>query len=493
MSIGNVERNLPFCLLPNGINSVLRCAMGEHVNRHGILSRRDLLRLGGVGIGAALLPPGSAAPTGTPSGSAKSVIFLWMAGGVTHIDSFDPKPDAPEEIRGTLTPIQTDLPGVRFAEVMPGLARQLKHMALVRSFSHDSNDHFISQARALSGRMVRVMPEIFTEPNIGAIVSKVRGSRAGFPGYMAVPGTTRPGPPPTNLFVGGWLGRQYAPFPTGGTPRNEDFTARVAEAAEEDFNQQALQPPPGVDTARVTVRQSLRARVEQRLQQWEAHSAADALDQQYQGAFTMLTAPAVRQALDLRREAGVVRDRYGRTKIGQRCLLARRLVEAGAPFVMVDYGYDPEYGNLWDNHRAPVQNQPHICDMAKLPYHLAGTDRACAALIQDLHDRGLLEQTLVVFMTEFGRTPRINREGGRDHWGAAGSILFAGGGTRGGQVIGATDRHAALPTTTPFGPASVAATIYRAVGISTETLLYDRQRRPLPVLPHGEPIPGVLA
>jgi uncharacterized protein (DUF1501 family) len=160
---------------------------------------------------------------------------------------------------------------------------------------------------------------------------------------------------------------------------------------------------------------------------------------------------------------------------------------------MVDYGYDPEYGNLWDNHRVATQNQPHICDIVKLPYHLAGTDRACAALLEDLHQRGLLDQTLVVFLTEFGRTPRINNLGGRDHWGAAGSIFFAGGGVTAGQVIGRTDAHAAAPTTPPYSPADIAATIYRAIGIAPETLLYDRQNRPLPVLPAGEPIPGVLA
>src|SRR5262245_58090560 len=455
------------------------------------LTRRDVLRLGGLGLGAAMLPAELRAAAAHP-GSARSVILLWLAGGVTHIDSFDPKPDAPEEIRGTLRPIQTDLPGVHFAEVMPNLARQTRHFAPVRSFSHDSDDHFISQARALSGRNIRFMSEIFAEPNVGAIVSKLHGPRAGFPGYIAVPGTTRPGPPPTNLFVGGWLGRQYAPFGTGGTPRNEDFTARVAEAPEEDFNQQGLQLATGIDGGRLGTRQSLRGRLEHSLRQWESGGAAGILDQQYRDTFNMLTAPAVRQALDLKREAGPVRDRYGRTKIGQRALLARRLVEAGARFVMVDYGYDPEYGNLWDNHRAPVQNQPHICEMAKLPYHLAGTDRACAALLQDLDDRGLLGQTLVVFLTEFGRTPRINREGGRDHWGAAGSIFFAGGGVRGGQVIGATDRHAAQPTGAAYGPGDVAATIYRALGIDPETQLYDRQHRPLPVLPHGEVIPGLL-
>ncbi len=195
---------------------------------------------------------------------------------------------------------------------------------------------------------------------------------------------------------------------------------------------------------------------------------------------------------DLHKESGTTRDRYGRTKIGSRCLLARRLVEAGAPFVMVDYGYDPEFGNLWDNHRVAVQNQPHICDIVKLPYHLAGTDRAFAALIAELAERGRLGETLVVFLTEFGRTPKINSTGGRDHWGAAGSIFFAGGGTRGGQVIGSTDKHAAYPTSRGYTPADVAATIYQAIGADSHALLHDRQNRPIAVLPEGDPIAAVL-
>lgn len=453
-----------------------------------LFTRRDVLKVGAVTLGGSLLPQATVARADGPRSSARSVILLWLAGGVTHIDSFDPKPDAPEEIRGTLATIQTPLPGVRFTEVMPGLARALPHLAVVRSFSHDSNDHFVSQAYALSGRRVN-RNQILTEPNVGAIVSRLHGPRAGFPGYIAVPGTTRPGPPPTNLFTGGWLGRQYGPFATGGQPRNEDFTARVPEAAEEDFNMQALQSPAELSLQRLGSRQTLQSRLEAHLRQWEANPQATALAEQYQGAFGMLLSPQVRAAFDLRRETDAIRDRYGRTKIGQRCLLARRLVEAGARFVMVDYGYDPEYGNLWDNHRAAVQNQPHICDMAKLPYHLAGTDRACAGLVEDLHQRGLLQETLVVFLTEFGRTPRLNSAGGRDHWGAAGSIFFAGGGVRGGQILGATDKHAAYPTGVHYGPWDVAATIYRALGIDPETTLHDRQHRPIPALPMGEAIP----
>lgn len=452
----------------------------------GLVDRRDLLKVGALAVAGSLTARSSA--ESTPA-RAKSVILLWMAGGVTHIDSFDPKPEAPAEIRGTLRPIATTLPGVHFVETMPCLARQMNRLAVLRSYSHDSNDHFLSQAFALSGRKVP-MSQITTEPNVGSIVSYLHGPRAGFPGYIAVPGTTRPGPPPTNLFTGGWLGRQYGPFASGGQPRDADFTARVAEASEESFNQQALALPAGIDVDRLSGRRSLRGRLDDALR--TADAAPDVLAQQYDGAFGMLTSPAVRRAFDLTLESDPIREHYGRTKIGQRCLLARRLVEAGARFVMVDYGYDPEFGNLWDNHNAPVQQHPPIMEIVRLPWHLAGVDRACAALVGDLAQRGLLDETLVVFLTEFGRTPRINSNGGRDHWGAAGSLFFAGGGVPGGQVIGGTDRNAAFPTSAPYSPADVAATIYHALCIDPETTLHDRQHRPLPVLPQGQPIPALI-
>jgi hypothetical protein len=454
-----------------------------------LLSRRGLLRVGGVGVIGALLPEGAAASEA--AGRARSVIVLWMAGGVTHIDSFDPKPDAPREVRGSLGAIATNLPSVRFCETLPCLARQAHRLALVRTFASGSDDHFLSQAFALSGR--RVTPaQITTEPNVGSVVARMLGPRAGLPGYLAVPGTTRPGPPPKNLFTGGWLGHEYDPFATGGRPRNEDFTAKVSEAAEEDFHLQALQYAADLDGARLERRRSLREGLDASLRRAEAARLPEVLGRQYQGAFAMLLSPAVRRAFDLRQEPDAVRQRYGRTKIGQRCLLARRLVEAGARFILVDYGYDPDYGNLWDNHNAPVQKHPPICEIVKLPYHLAGVDRACAALLDDLDARGRLAETLVVFLTEFGRTPKINPQGGRDHWGRAGSVFFAGGGVRGGQVIGATDAQGAHPRGPAYSPADVAATVYQALGIDREALLYDRQNRPLPVLAEGRPIPAVL-
>ena len=444
------------------------------------LTRRDLLRVGSVAAASAALP----ALKAQDAGSAKTVVLLWMAGGMTHHESFDPKPDAPAEIRGTLKPIRTALPGVRFCETMPELAKLARHFAVVRTFSSGNDDHFLSQAYALSGRKVNAT-QILTEPNAGAIVSKLHGPRAGFPGYIAVPGTTRPGPPPTNLFTGGWLGEQYGPFPTGGRAKNEDFTAGVKEDAEEEFAKQGVKPAVGLSPQRLTDRRSLRERL-------DAFARSAESDDRYRGAFDMLLAPQVRAAFDLDKEPPAVRDRYGRTKIGARCLLARRLVEGGARFVMVDYGYDPEYGNLWDNHNAPGQNFPHICEMAKRPYHVAGVDRAVAALLADLHDRGRLGETLMLLLTEFGRTPKINPAGGRDHWGTTGSILFAGGGVKGGQVIGATDRNGAFPTTPSHSPADVAATLYAALGIELDTALVDKQNRTIPMLPEGRPIPGLL-
>jgi hypothetical protein len=452
-----------------------------------LLSRRDLLRVGGLGV-AATVVPGATGGSRPPLGKAKTVVLLNLMGGVTHLDSFDPKPDAPEEIRGTLGTVQTTLPGVRFTEVMPNLAKQTERLALVRTFASGNDDHLLSQTMVLAGRPVT--PQQFTtEPNVGSIVSKLRGGRAGFPGYVAVPGTTRPGPPPWNLFVGGWLGGQYAPFCTGGKPKNADFTARVAEAPEEEFTKQAVLPAAGLDADRLADRRGLRDLLDARLRHAEA--AAGVADE-FGGAFEMLLSPAVRAAFDLSREADKTRDRYGKTKVGTRCLLARRLVEAGAPFVMVDYGYDPEYGNLWDNHNAAGQNFPHICEMAARPYHLAGVDRAFAALLDDLAARGRLCETLVAFVTEFGRTPKINPAGGRDHWGKAGSIFFAGGGVRGGQVVGATDKTGAHPTTAAFTPYDAAATVYEAIGVDAGTVLHDRQGRSIPMLPEGRPIPGVL-
>tara|TARA_B100002052_G_C15823247_1_gene571619 strand:- start:793 stop:1413 length:621 start_codon:yes stop_codon:yes gene_type:complete len=202
----------------------------------------------------------------------------------------------------------------------------------------------------------------------------------------------------------------------------------------------------------------------------------------------MLSTNALREAFDIYQEADTVRETYGKTKLGGRCLMARRLVEAGAPFIVLDYGYDSDYGNIWDNHNAPSQNHPPIQDMVKRGYHLAGMDKAFAALINDMEQRGLLEKTLVVFLTEFGRTPKINANGGRDHWGAAGSLFVTGAGVKTGQVIGATDKTGSEVTTRPYSPSDIAATMFHSLGIDHHAFVNDFQGRPRPILDAGEPV-----
>jgi hypothetical protein len=458
------------------------------------IHRRDALKVGGVAAAAGLLPPAlaEAAATAPQSGKAQSVIFLWMAGGVTHIDSLDPKPHAPVEIRGVLTDMATRVPGIRFCETVPQLAKAADLFAVVRSYSHDSDDHLLSQVYTLSGHKV-TMARLYSEPNIGSVISRVQGPRNGLPGYIAVPGITRPGPPPYNFFVGGWLGAQHAPYCLGGNPAEPDFT--VGEKlddppalVEEDLIPKSVALPSDESRQRLSGRARLREELDSALRRLESLDPVAGQEAQHQNALRLLQTPSIRDAFSLEDEPDAVREAYGRTKIGGRCLTARRLVEAGARFVMVDYGYDPDYGNVWDNHNAPTQNHPPIQQMCFRGYHLAGMDRAFAALLTDLRDRGMLDSTLVVFLTEFGRTPRINGAGGRDHWGAAGSLFFAGAGIPGGRVIGATDHHASRPTTHPYSPADVAATIYSVLGIDPHGFLPDIMDRPRSILDGGDPI-----
>lgn len=459
-----------------------------------VLNRRDALRVGALSASFLALPRALAGSAGTAK--ADAVIFLWMAGGVTHIDSFDPKPDAPPEVRGRLDVIPTSLPGVRFCETMPHMARLAHQIALVRSYSHDSNDHLLSQVYTLSGRKVS-RGELYTHPNIGGLVAHLQGPHKGLPGYIAVPGITRPGPPPYNFFGGGWLGPHHGPFCTGGIPEQPDFT--VGEKlddppalVEEELRPRSLTPLAELPLDRIAGRRSLQEHFDTALRGLDREPGLAAQDGEFRNAVRLLMNPDVQQAFDLDRESSQTREDYGRTKIGGRCLMARRLVEAGARFVMVDYGYDPDYGNVWDNHNATSQKHPPIQDIVKRGYHLAGMDKAFAALIRDLKQRGMLDRTLVVFMTEFGRTPKINARGGRDHWGAAGSMFFTGGGARGGQVIGATNRTGGEVTTRPCSPADIAATIYASLGIPVNTLVNDFQGRPRPLLEDGRPIPEVL-
>jgi hypothetical protein len=292
-----------------------------------------------------------------------------------------------------------------------------------------------------------------------------------------VPGSTRPGPPNTNEFVPAWLGAKFAPFCTGGEPRNKDFQVENLGFA------------PEVNAQRFTQRQSLREQIEASLSKVERSGLHADLANLYGKAAELLTSPKVREAFDVHAEPKAAREKYGETKLGIRCLLSRRLIEADARFVMVDYGYDwGEYNNLWDNHCAPVQNQPPIFKMCKVPYHLPAVDRAFAALLDDLSKSGRLKRTLVVYLTEFGRTPKVNSNGGRDHWGHAGSIFFAGAGVKGGQVLGATDKQGGYCTTRTYSPSDAVATVYKALGIDPHGTIVDREGRLVPIQAAGEAI-----
>jgi len=445
------------------------------------LHRRSLLRWGGVTLAASaaqLLGTGNsraAIPRG--SATADQVLFLWLPGGVTHHESFDPKPEAPEAIRGDIQAIETNVPGVRFAETLPHLAAHMEKIALIRSYAAGTNDHFEGQAYALSGRN-KLPGGILSEPNFGSIIHHQLGATGGLPGYVAVPGSTRPGPPNTDMFVPAWLGQRFAPFCTMGEPRRPDFTVRDLGLPEE------------ISRDRFRKRETLRRQIETTLRTVEASPAPSGMEQLYGRAFELLTSPKVREAFDVHREPESSKQKFGLSKLGQRCLLARRLIDADARFVMVDYGYDwGEYNNLWDNHCAPGQNQPHMWKMCKVAYHLPAVDQAFAALLDDLSQSGRLERTLVVYFTEFGRTPTINSNGGRDHWGYSGSIFFAGGGVAGGQVLGATDNVGGQCRTRTYSPADAVATVYRALGIDPHVTIGDRENRPVAIQTAGEAIP----
>ncbi len=476
------------------------CMRNLPISKDIAVTRRGMLKVGALTVGATATAfsawnPQLQALALEPKlgkGKAESVLVLWMAGGVTQYESFDPKMEAPLEIRGKLQEIQTSLPGVRFGDTMTEMSKIAHKVSVIRSFSHHSNDHLISQVMTLSGRVVG-RTELFSEPNIGSIVSHLQGSRNGLPGYICLPGITRPGPPPYNFFKSGWMGNQYLPYCVGGLPEEPDFTVgekldNPPAEFEEDLIPKSLALTNDVPLTRLTRRASLRQQFDQALRNLEEDQQLVAAETKYRGALRMLSTSSLREAFDINQEENVVRETYGKTKLGGRCLMARRLIEAGAPYIVLDYGYDSDYGNIWDNHNAPSQNHPPIQDMVKRGYHLAGMDRAFAALINDMEQRGLLEKTLVVFLTEFGRTPKINANGGRDHWGAAGSLFVAGGGVKTGQVIGATDKTGAEVTTRPYSPSDIAATMFASLGIDHHAFVNDFQGRPRPILEHGEPV-----
>ncbi|MBL6765043.1 MAG: DUF1501 domain-containing protein [Verrucomicrobiae bacterium] len=409
------------------------------------LSATDLLRLETQG--------------GTPA-RAKSCILIWLDGGPTHIDTFDPKPDAPAEVRGPFKPIHTSVPGLHISEHLPLTAKIMNEVALIRSLTHELGNHDTGSHYLLTGH--RPTPAV-RFPSLGSIVAKETGFAGALPPYVAVPAINSAG-------KAGYLPGAYAPFDLGGDPSKPGYRVRD------------LQPPEWLAIGRVDRRREMLAEIDAFSRQVESGPATLARDSFYEQAYRLITSPAAKNAFDLNRESSETRQRYGRRRIGTGCLLARRLIEAGSRFVtVVDKG--------WDSHQDISRNLPdsQFPGSGKLP----DLDRAYANLILDLKERGLLEETLVVLMGEFGRTPKLNARGGRDHWPRAGFVCLAGGGVGGGRVIGQTDSYGESPSENPVRPEDLAATLLTLLGIDPEKEYRTPTGRPMKLQPDGRFITGL--
>jgi hypothetical protein len=424
------------------------------------LTRRTLLQIGAssvLGLSLAdLLRLRAAAPS--TSGSARSVLLLWLWGGPAHLDTWDPKPDAPLEYRGPFSPIVTTVTGVRISELFPHVAGQARRFALVRSLHTGSNDHGVAGTIGLTGSAAggvgldgKPLPGA-ARPALGSVVARVRGSVSKLPPFLVVGGRLHQGKKAIIGEGGGPLGALYDPFrleydPVKGT--------RIP----------ALQLPPDLTPERLGDRQRLMLAFDQLARHADPMQTARALDDYQSQAFAMLTSPAASKVFDLGSEPASLKDRYGRTRFGQSCLLGRRLVEHGVPFVQINWSDHVEAeedagDGGWDHH---YRNFQIMQDR-----HAPWLDRALSALLNDLHERGLLERTMVVVLGEFGRSPKINDKAGRDHWEHCYSALLAGGGIQGGRVVGSSDARGGHPHDHPVTPADLIATVQQAVGITSE-------------------------
>lgn len=417
-------------------------------------SRRDCLKIGAFGF-LGLTTNRFERLSNPARRTADHCILIWLNGGLSHLDSFDPKPDAPREIRGDFETIATSLDGIRVAEPMPRLAERLDRTALVRSVTSPEGNHDRATHYMLTGW--RPSPSL-VYPSFGAVTARESDRAEALPNYIAIPAEIEYGG------GAGYLSAAFEPFEVFSDPADPAFAVRDLV--------------PTVDGERFARRRRLLDELGRLGPAFERDAARDANVAQ---AFRLLESPEARAVFDLGREPERVRGRYGRYSIGQSCLLARRLVEAGVRFVTID---DPGWDMHADLYRLLAGMHP-----GKLPE----MDMAVGALLDDLEDRGLLERTLVVVSTDFGRTPKFNSIGGRDHWPRATSILLAGGGIRRGVVHGSTDRFGELPDEDPVTPADVAATIYRCLGIDVETEYRTSRGRPVRILKDGRAIDGILA
>ncbi len=422
------------------------------------LTRRTWL---GLGLSALVGPlTGSwATAAAIERKTPKSCILVWLGGGASHIDTFDPKPDADSGVKGEFGTIDTALAGVRLSEVLPNVARVLDRTVLIRSLTSPEADHDRASHHILTGW--RPNPAL-TYPSLGSVYAKIRGGLAGnLPNHVAIP---------SKPFFGGsgYLTSACDPLDVAGDPNDPNFRIRD------------LTPPDKVTFDRMLRRKAM----VDRLNEWsKAGESADTkarsdFDRQ---TYQLLTSPAAQNAFRIQEESAAIRDRYGRNALGQSMLLARRLIEQGIGYVTVN---DRGGGLSWDTH---AQNFPSLKDRLVPPL-----DQGLAALIEDLDSRGMLDETLVVVCGEFGRTPKINPQAGRDHHGRAASVLLAGCGLKRGIVLGRTDRNADSVVDRPVTPAQLCATVLQVLGIDPETKFRSPDGRPIPLVDHASPVAEIL-
>lgn len=467
---------------------------------HPVISRRSVLQAGGVGLLGLSMSDVTRLQADAAS-AGKSVLYIFLSGGLAQHESFDMKPDAPAEVRGEFQPIATKTPGIQICEHLPMLAARSDKWALLRSLTHKSNDHSQGHHIMLTGRsdlppaFSPVKPQSTDYPAIASIAGSLRKGSSGLPGSMVLPhplihrtGRVIPGQ------FGGQMGSLHDPWLVkaaadcsgyGACPDCFDHLQNPHEHKITPlFESPNLRLPEGLSQARIDHRTELLSFVERQQRQLEGLHATVEMDRHRQSALALLTSGKVRGAFDLSQEDPSLLDAYGKNQFGWSLLLARRLVEVGVPMIQVNLGNN----ETWDTHGNAF---PHLKDRLFPP-----TDRALSALLDDLEARGLLESTLIVVAGEFGRTPKVTKIPqyklpGRDHWGAVQSVLFAGGGVKGGNVVGASDKIGGYPKEAPQTPENFAATIYAALGIPRDAHWHDVIGRPIPVY-QADPIAGLL-
>jgi hypothetical protein len=435
------------------------------------IARRDFLRLGTASlIGMGLTLPhlltaqARAADQGKPTRDV-SLIFLFLHGGLSTIDTWDLKPDAPVEFRGEFKPIATNVAGIQISEHLPRLATQMDKFSLIRSFRHHNSDHGPADHYLLTGYFPQAGFNPGLKPNNqrpahGSIIARKLGPRGSVPPYVCLP-KMHPSCGPA------YLGASAAPFVIEADPNAPDFSVPD------------IVPPPTLEASRLGSRRQLLQEVDrfQKSAEARANQAAQAVSVFQQKAFDLMTSAEAKKAFNLQAEPEKLRDTYGRSSLGQSCLMARRLVEAGVRCVTIDH-------SNWDTH----DNNFVTLKQTLLP----ALDGALATLFRDLAERGLLDSTLIVVSGEFGRTPRINKNAGRDHWGPAFTVATGGGGVHGGRVVGQSDARAEKPASDPCGPEDLSATMYHLLGIDPEDEFYTPEGRPVKIANNGRLIRELL-